>query len=82
MLKYWLGSEKQEVLGCGNVRKLYRLALERGYLPERGGIHGGREEGIRDVHGGPVHRFSSARYTSSCIYHLGEIYLHDDPYTQ
>ena len=32
VLKYWLGNEKQEVLGCWNVRKFYWHALERGYL--------------------------------------------------
>ena len=32
VLKYWLGNEKQEVLGCCNVRKFYCHALERWYL--------------------------------------------------
>ena len=30
--KYWLENEKQEVLGCCNVRKFYCHAFERGYL--------------------------------------------------
>ena len=36
MLKYWLENEKQEVLGCCNVRESYWRALERGYLLTNG----------------------------------------------
>ena len=32
VLKYWLENEKQEVLGCCNVREFYWHALERRYL--------------------------------------------------
>ena len=32
VLKYWLENEKQQVLGCCNVRESYWRALEQGYL--------------------------------------------------